>query len=281
MQRSVLIKVVGVLALVGVLYTIYSLAAPKSAPRIALPATRQTDQADVDTESKSNPQTKIETKTKTDAKPSIRGIEAAWIKPTLVVTITKPTQAYANPSTTSKRVRVLDTKWYGAPSSLPVIEQRGEWVHVRVAQRPNRQTAWIQFDYETQSLSEVLDHLVVDLSDRRLLWYRSGKLKMDTRVILGKSSAPTPAGEFFVAFHAKPPSSGYGPFILVTSAHSDRLQGFGGIDDAIIALHGPVGASGGEIASGARLSSGCVRLQLDDLKRLAKIAPGTPLHIVP
>lgn len=39
--------------------------------------------------------------------------------------------------------------WHGRVSWLPVIEQRGEWLHVRLAPRPHGSAAWTRRDYVT------------------------------------------------------------------------------------------------------------------------------------
>ena len=75
------------------------------------------------------------------------------------------------------------------------------------------------------------------------------------------------------------PSAGYGPFILVTSAHSDAIGDWEGSDDAVIGIHGPLGEGGLIGTSGAALSHGCIRLQLADLARLRAVPVGTPITI--
>jgi lipoprotein-anchoring transpeptidase ErfK/SrfK len=78
-----------------------------------------------------------------------------------------------------------------------------------------------------------------------------------------------------------PPSAGYGPFVLVTSAHSDAITDWEQSGDAIIAIHGPISSSAdAEIGTtGAAISNGCIRMHDADLAQLADIPAGTPVDI--
>jgi len=75
------------------------------------------------------------------------------------------------------------------------------------------------------------------------------------------------------------PSAGYGPFILVTSAHSDAISDWEGSGDAVIGIHGPLGEGSLIGTTGAALSHGCIRLQVPDLTRLRSVPVGTPITI--
>jgi lipoprotein-anchoring transpeptidase ErfK/SrfK len=99
---------------------------------------------------------------------------------------------------------------------------------------------------------------------------------------IGTVDDPTPTGPYFVAFRAPAPNAGYGPFMLVTSAHSDAINNWEGMGDAITAIHGPITAADDARigTTGARISHGCVRLHDWDVERLVGIPPGTPLDII-
>lgn len=110
--------------------------------------------------------------------------------------------------------------------------------------------------------------------------YRDGKVILDAPAGIGTTQDPTPTGHFFVAFFAKAPSAAWGPFVLVTSAHSNAISDWEESGDAIVAIHGPLG-EGPEIgSSGARISHGCVRLQDADLAQLRAVPDGSPVDII-
>ena len=85
-----------------------------------------------------------------------------------------------------------------------------------------------------------------------------------------------------MAFDEQPPqpNSGYGPFIIVTSAHSPAIADWEGSGDAVIGIHGPLGDDTEIGTSGARISHGCIRLHDEALERLAEVPPGTPVDVV-
>lgn len=177
-------------------------------------------------------------------------------------------------------VQTVPGTWYGWVSSLPVINESPGWLDVRLAQRPNGSTAWIPAADAT--LKTTPDVIVVDLSTRHLGLYVSGKLTGDFPVGIGLPATPTPTGNFFVAFIEPPIDAGYGPFIMVTSAHSDAIANWAGSGDAIIGIHGPIDAEAdAEIGTtGAQVSNGCIRLHVADQEQLANVPVGSPIDIV-
>ena len=80
-----------------------------------------------------------------------------------------------------------------------------------------------------------------------------------------------------MAFFEASPNPGYGPFILVTSAHSQTIANWDGSGDAVIGIHGPLGANSLIGTTGAYLSHGCIRLPIPDLgpasRRTSRLAP--------
>ena len=168
--------------------------------------------------------------------------------------------------------------WHGAASVLPVIGSRDNWVEVRLAQRPNESTAWVQASEVTFSSTPY--RMVVDLATTHLQLYKSNSLLMSAPIGIGIPQSPTPTGDFFVAFFAQPPSAGYGPFVMVTSAHSNTITDWEQSGDAMIAIHGPLGASSEIGTTGAAVSHGCIRLQLTDLSQLRAVPVGSPLKVI-
>jgi L,D-transpeptidase catalytic domain len=167
--------------------------------------------------------------------------------------------------------------WYGGLSSLPVIGQRPGWFRVRLVTRPNGSTAWVRAADVT--ITDTPYRIVVNLAAERLRLYRLGRQIMNAPAGIGTEQDPTPTGQYFVAMLEESPSAGYGPFILVTSAHSDAISDWEGSDDAVIGIHGPLGEGSLIGTSGAALSHGCIRLQLPELARLRPVPVGTPITI--
>jgi len=172
------------------------------------------------------------------------------------------------------------TSWHERPSVLPVIATEPGWVEVRLPQRPNESTAWLPAADVT--LSATSYEIVVDLATTRLSLYDGGRLVFSAPAGVGATGDPTPAGHYFVAFdeHPPQPNPGYGPFIIVTSAHSPAISDWEGSGDAVIGIHGPLGEDSQIGPSGAKISHGCIRLHDQALERLAEVPPGTPIDIV-
>jgi hypothetical protein len=171
----------------------------------------------------------------------------------------------------------IPASWYGAVSALPVIAQQPGWLEVRLATRPNGSTAWVhQADVAVAGTPYWIS---VDLTTRHLALFRLGQLVMSAPAGVGTGQDPTPTGQYFVAFLEASPSPGYGPFIMVTSAHSDAIADWEGSGDAVIGIHGPLGADSLIGTSGAYLSHGCVRIPIADLTQLRDVPAGSPISI--
>ncbi|HEY6493471.1 MAG TPA: L,D-transpeptidase [Trebonia sp.] len=170
--------------------------------------------------------------------------------------------------------------WYGRPSVLPVIATERGWIEVRLAQRPNGATAWLPASDVT--LASTPYRIVVNIATTRLALYDRGRLVFSAPAGVGTPDDPTPTGEYFVAFDEQPPqpNPGYGPFIMVTSAHSPSISDWEGSGDAVIGIHGPLGEDSEIGTAGGRISHGCIRLHDQALERLTEVPPGTPIDIV-
>ncbi len=195
---------------------------------------------------------------------------------TLLATFHTDTPSSSGPGEPS--TGVVPATWHGAPSVLPVIGSRDNWIDVRLAQRPNGSTAWVPAT--SVSYTSTPYRIEVSLASTRLELFDSNRLVLSAPAGVGISQSPTPVGAYFVAFLAQPASAGYGPFVMVTSAHSDAITDWEESGDAMIAIHGPLGAGAAIGTTGARVSHGCVRLQLTDLAQLRVVPVGSPVDIV-
>lgn len=174
----------------------------------------------------------------------------------------------------------VPASWEDRPSVLPVLATAPGWVQVRLAQRPNGSTAWLPV--EDVKVSSTPYVIVIDLATTHLSLYKHGRLVFTTPAGVGTVSDPTPPGGYFIAFDEEPPepNPGYGPLIIVTSAHSPEIADWEGSGDAVIGIHGPLGADSEIGAKGARISHGCIRLHDTALEKLSSLLPGTPIDIV-
>ena len=207
--------------------------------------------------------------------PTAKAPIARW---TIIAKLVQPAPKYASPTATQAHGTIPLT-WHGAASVLPVLRESGTRLLVRVAQRPNGQEAWIPQDDAT--LSSTPYEIVIHLRATHLTLYRHGHLVLSTPIGVGTRTNPTPTGTFFVAFFAAAPSPGYGPFVIVTSAHSKTITDWDQSGDAMIGIHGPLGKDAQIGTTGARISHGCIRLHVPALRRLRPVPAGSPVYIVP
>lgn len=199
-------------------------------------------------------------------------LPAGW---SLIATVNGTVPRFAVPGGQSDGT--VPARWYGGVSSLPVISQRPGWLRVRLVTRPNGSTAWVRTTDVT--LSATPYRIVVNLATRHLQLFEAGKQVMNAPAAIGTKQDPTPPGQYFVAIFEHSPSAGYGPFIIVTSAHSTSIADWEKSGDAVVGIHGPLGDSGLIGTDGAVLSHGCIRLQIPDLIRLRPVPAGTPITI--
>jgi lipoprotein-anchoring transpeptidase ErfK/SrfK len=148
---------------------------------------------------------------------------------------------------------------------------------VRLATRPNGSTAWVRRG--DVALTATPFRITVDLATRRVTLFRLGQEIMNAPAGVGTSQDPTPTGQYFVAFFEASPAPGYGPFIIVTSAHSTTIANWEGAGDAVVGIHGPLGADSLIGTTGVYLSHGCIRLPVPDLAQLRDVPAGSPISI--
>ncbi len=148
------------------------------------------------------------------------------------------------------------------------------WHKIRIPMRPNGRKGWVRHS-ALGPLYPVHARLVIDRSDLRASLYKDGRRVWKAPVGLGKSSTPTPEGDFWIREKFKTSSSGgtYGPMAFGTSAYSVLSEWPNG---GVIGIHGTDQPS---LIPG-RPSHGCIRLKNDDIKKLYKrMGIGTPVRI--
>jgi lipoprotein-anchoring transpeptidase ErfK/SrfK len=195
---------------------------------------------------------------------------------TLLANVHRSIPGYAAPGG-AQSVTVPPT-WHGSPSILPVIGHVPGWLDIRLATRPNESTAWVHYTDVTLTASPY--KILIDLATRRLTLFKNDRITFSAPAGVGTATDPTPTGNFFVALFAAPPSSGYGPFVLVSSAHSNTISDWEMSGDALMAIHGPLGDDAEIGTTGAYISHGCVRLHVSDLVHLRDVPAGSPIVVV-
>ena len=188
--------------------------------------------------------------------------------------------ARREPKTSSPVVTMLGTATsYGTQnivlivSGLDVTPQQ-TWYLVRLAILPNNSTGWVPRS-ALGALYAVHTHLYVNRASFTATLKRDGRTVFVTRVGVGHSYWPTPAGQFYIREKITGFNSPmYGPLAFGTSARSNVLTDWPG--GGFIGVHG---TNEPQILPGA-VSHGCIRMDNDAILRLAKLMPvGTPLTV--
>lgn len=145
---------------------------------------------------------------------------------------------------------------------------------VQVPKRPNGVTGWVPA--RQVALAKVRTRIVVDLSQKRVTLYRSGKPVLSSRAAIGARATPTPTGSFYVNQRLIPldRSGPFGPGAVGISAFSNVLTGW--TQGGPIAIHG----TNAPWSIGKAVSNGCIRLPNAVLRKLFRqTLNGTPVVI--
>lgn len=169
--------------------------------------------------------------------------------------------------------------YYDKPLVHVVTAVDGDWVELMIPARPNGQTGWVRA--ADVVLSEHGYRGELDLSEMHLRMWDGDALLVETPVVIGRESSPTPVGRLYVNEILDTAEIGisqaaYGPWLLSTNAYSEALDLFdGGLP--VIAFHG---TSSPELV-GTAVSNGCVRMPNEVITLLAGTIPaGTPIDVV-
>jgi hypothetical protein len=150
------------------------------------------------------------------------------------------------------------------------------WYHVQLPLRPNGVTGYVRAN--AVDVGPVRTRIDVDLSARRLEFFRQGKLVLRTAVAIGTSATPTPIGRFYVNQRLIPsdPTGPFGPAALGISAFSNVLTGW--TQGGPVAIHG----TDEPWSIGHAASNGCIRVRNDIVRRLFRwTLAGTPVVVRP
>ena len=166
--------------------------------------------------------------------------------------------------------------YFGNPLVMQVLEEHGDWLKVLVQARPNHTEGWVKAsDVDVTSTTY---RMVLSLADRHLTVYDGNEVVVETDVVIGKDTTPTPTGAFYLSEKIEQKNAGgaYGPWILSTNGYSEALDLFdNGLP--VVAFHG----TNQPDLIGTQASNGCIRMPNDVVSQLADLLPaGTPIEIV-
>jgi lipoprotein-anchoring transpeptidase ErfK/SrfK len=145
---------------------------------------------------------------------------------------------------------------------------------VQIPRRPNGVTGWVAA--RQVAVAPIRTRIVVDLSQKRVTLYRSGRRVLSATAAIGSRATPTPTGSFYVNQRLIPadPGGPFGPGAVGVSAFSDVLTGW--TQGGPIAIHG----TNEPWSIGHAVSNGCIRLPNAVLRKLfAQALNGTPVLI--
>jgi lipoprotein-anchoring transpeptidase ErfK/SrfK len=147
------------------------------------------------------------------------------------------------------------------------------WYRVQLPIKPNGIVGYVRAG--DVRLLPVRTRIAVDVSARRLTYFRDGRPVLRVRVGVGSSRTPTPLGRFYVnQSFREDPSGPYGPAAIGISAYSNVLTWWA--DGGPIAIHGTNRPS----TIGEAASNGCIHVPNRVAQRLFRITrAGTPVVI--
>jgi lipoprotein-anchoring transpeptidase ErfK/SrfK len=211
-----------------------------------------------------------DTTTTTDPGPVWEGFAATvTTEPTLAVLAHGPLDIHKSPADSEAWMSIEETTVLGTSTVLGVVAPPNDgWVEVMLPVRPNGSTGWVRTD--NVSLYVVDGEIVVDLTQRHLIYLVDGVEVLKTDVGIGSEHNQTPSGHYFVTDNVTlaDPNSPWGPHALGISARSDTITEFNG-GDGIIGIHGT--NNPGSI--GDNISLGCVRVPNEMITLLHQLVP--------
>jgi len=145
------------------------------------------------------------------------------------------------------------------------------WYHVDLPGRSNALRGWIAA--AAVQLHAVQMRIVIHLRSRTLKVYDRDKLRLRTRVAVGRPGMETPIGDFYVRAEYRATEPALGAYAFETSAYSKLSEWPGG---GIIGIHGTPQPQ----LLGTAASHGCVRVSNTVALALERLVPvGTAISI--
>jgi lipoprotein-anchoring transpeptidase ErfK/SrfK len=150
---------------------------------------------------------------------------------------------------------------------------RAAWYRVQLPVKPNGVIGYVRA--RDVRVAPVRTRIAVDLSQRRLTYYRDGRPLLRLRVGIGSEATPTPVGRFYVNQSFRyDPRGPYGPAAIGISAYSTVLTSW--VQGGPVAIHG----TNRPWTIGRAASNGCIHVPNPAASKLFRITPaGTPVVI--
>jgi lipoprotein-anchoring transpeptidase ErfK/SrfK len=167
------------------------------------------------------------------------------------------------------------TTGYGSERVLSVVARRGRWLGVLSDHMPNSRAAWIPAS--SAELVHEPYRLDVDLSARRIVVRREGRVVRTIAVAVGKPSTATPVGRFAVTdtLRVGPSSPEYGCCAVALTGRQPNLPAGWSMSDRL-AIHGT--PDEGEV--GGAVSNGCLHARESDMRwLLRKVTLGAQVRV--
>ena len=160
------------------------------------------------------------------------------------------------------------------PLVLLVKERAGDWLEVYLPVRPNGSTGWVRAS--DVRLEEHDYRVEVELASFTLRVFKADEVIFEAPVGVAKENSPTPGGLCYTTELIRPPdapSGPYGTYAYGLSGFSETYTTFNG-GPGQLGIHG---TNRPELI-GQQVSSGCIRLNNDDVDVLAEEI-GLPLGV--
>jgi hypothetical protein len=160
---------------------------------------------------------------------------------------------------------------------LAVVRDRKcdpDWYRVQLPIRPNGATGYVRA--EAVRLLVVRTRIEVDLSERRIDFFREGRRVLRVTAGIGSDATPTPTGRYYVnqRLLAADPEGPFGPGAIGFSAFSPVLTNW--VQGGPVAIHGTNDPS----SIGRAATNGCLRIPNRLLLRMFGANPeGTPVLV--
>ena len=195
--------------------------------------------------------------------------------------VQRPLRAYRRPGRTAfarfglENVNGVPTV-FGVTGVVVGRSCRAGWYRVQLPVRPNGASGYVRA--RDLWVTMVRTRIEVDVSARRLRFYRRGRVVLRARIAVGSPATPTPYGRFYVNQRLIPtnPRGPFGPGAIGISAFSNVLTGW--TQGGPVAIHG----TNEPWSIGHAVSNGCIRLPNPVLRRLFRATlAGTPVVVHP
>jgi hypothetical protein len=151
-----------------------------------------------------------------------------------------------------------------------------EWVKLRIPVPPNGGVGWVPRE-SLYCFRATRDLVVVDRCRLSMRFFTDGRLRWSAPVAVGRRTAPTPAGRFWIRerFRVFDSGSCYWPYAFGTTGYSPLSDW---PQRGVVGIHGP-GPEPDAIPG--RLSQGCIAVGVADNAWLAEhLGLGTPLLVL-